>query len=69
MTQVGTGKYTYEHIQDFPKLPAGESFGMVSSVATDSQDRLYVFQRKNPPVLVSDRDGKYSGCSSAIRRS
>ncbi len=59
MTRVGTGKYTYELIQDFPKLPAGESFGMVSSVATDSQDRLYVLQRKDPPVVVFDHDGKY----------
>ncbi len=30
MTQVGTGRYTYELIQDFPKLPAGNAFGMVS---------------------------------------
>ena len=59
MTQVGTGKHTYELIQDFPKLPAGNSFGMVSSVATDSQDRLYVFQRKDPPVMVFDRRGNY----------
>lgn len=59
MTQVGAGKYTYELNQDFPKLPAGESFGLVSRVATDSRDRLYVFQRKNPPVVVFDRDGKY----------
>ena len=61
MTQVGTGKYTYELIRDFPKLPAGESLGMVSRVATDSQDRVYVFQRKDPPVVVFDRDGKYLG--------
>ena len=59
MTQVGTGKHTYELVQDFPKLPAGNSFGMVSSVATDSQDRLYVFQRKDPPVMVFDRKGNY----------
>jgi DNA-binding beta-propeller fold protein YncE len=59
MTQVGAGKYTYELIQDFPKLPAGELFGLVSRVATDSQGRLYVFQRKDPPVVVFDRDGKY----------
>ena len=39
MTQVGTGKYTYELIQDFPK-PPGESLGIVSTVATDSQDRV-----------------------------
>src|SRR5687767_12822005 len=59
MTTVGTGKYTYELIQDFPKLPAGQSFGVVSTVATDSQDRLYVFQRTDPPVVVFDRDGNY----------
>ena len=62
MTQVGAGKYTYELIADYAKLPAGESFGLVSRVATDSQDRLYVFQRKNPPVVVFDRDGKYLSC-------
>ena len=62
MTQVGAGKYTYELIRDFPKLPKGESFGVISRVATDSQDRFYVFQRKDPPVLVFDRDGKYLGC-------
>jgi DNA-binding beta-propeller fold protein YncE len=59
MTTVGTGKYTYEFIQDFPKLPAGQSFGVVSTVATDSQDRLYVFQRTDPPVVVFDRDGNF----------
>ena len=34
---------------------------MVSRVATDSQDRVYVFQRKDPPVVVFDREGKYLG--------
>jgi DNA-binding beta-propeller fold protein YncE len=59
MTQIGTGKYTYELIPDFLKLPRGESFGLVSRVACDSQDRVYVFQRQDPPVVVFDRDGKY----------
>ena len=61
MTQVGTGQYTYELIRDFLKLPNGESFGLVSRVASDAQDRIYVFQRKDPPVVVFDRDGKYLG--------
>jgi DNA-binding beta-propeller fold protein YncE len=61
MTQLGTGNHTYELIRDFPKLPKGESFGMISRVATDSQDRVYVFQRKDPPVVVFDREGKYLG--------
>ncbi|HEY3912316.1 MAG TPA: 6-bladed beta-propeller [Stellaceae bacterium] len=61
MTQVGTGEYTYELIPDFFKLPNGEPFGMISRVATDSRDRVYVFQRKDPPVVVFDREGKHLG--------
>jgi hypothetical protein len=56
---VGTGKYTYELIQDLPKHPPGESLGIVSTVATDSQDRMYVFQRQDPPVMVFDRRDNY----------
>ena len=61
MAQTGTGKYTYELIRDFLKLPGGQSFGLVSRVAADEQDRIYVFQRKDPPVVVFDRDGQYLG--------
>lgn len=56
---VGTDKLTYELAQDFPKLPDGEDFAVVSTVATDSQNNLYVFQRKDPPVVVFDSDGNY----------
>ncbi len=61
MAQPGTGDYTYELIRDFCKLPNGERFGLVSRVATDSRDRVYVFQRKDPPVVIFDRDGTYIG--------
>ena len=61
MTQVGTGEHTYELIRDFLRLPNGESFGLVSRVAADSQDRIYVFQRKDPPVVIFDREGNYLG--------
>lgn len=59
MTTVGTGKYTYRLIQDWPKLPPSQSLSTTSSVATDSQDRVYVFQRGEPPVWVFDREGSY----------
>ena len=59
MTTVGTGKYTYTLIEDWAKLPTGETFGTTSAVATDSQDRVYVFQRKDPPVMIFDRDGNF----------
>jgi hypothetical protein len=61
MTQVGTGAHTYELVRDFLKMPPGQSLGIVSRVATDSQDRVYVFQRKDPPVVVFNRDGTYLG--------
>ena len=59
MTTVGTGKYTYTVIQDWAKLPPGETFAMVSAVATDSQDRVYGFQRKDPPIVIFDRNGNF----------
>ena len=59
MTSVGTGKYVYTLTENWAKLPQGETFGNVSAVATDSQDRVYVFQRKDPPVVIFDRDGNY----------
>ena len=59
MTSVGTGKYTYTLIEGWAKLPPGESLGMVSAIATDSQDRVYAFQRKDPPVMVFDRSGNF----------
>ncbi len=61
MAQVGTGNYKYELIRDWPQMPIGQAMGVVSRVVTDSQDRVYVFQRKDPPVVVFDRDGKYLG--------
>jgi hypothetical protein len=61
MAQTAKGEYRYELIRDFCKLPAGQSFGLVSRVAADAQDRIYVFQRKDPPVVVFDREGKYLG--------
>lgn len=38
-------------------LPDGQVFGPVSQLAIDSNDRVYVFQRSNPPVLVFDSEG------------
>jgi DNA-binding beta-propeller fold protein YncE len=62
MATVGTGKYRYELIENWAKLPPGETFGNTSAVATDSQDRVYVFQRKDPPMLIFDRGGNYLTC-------
>ena len=57
--KVGSNGYTYELVEDFAKLPEGETFGLISRLTTDSKGRLYVFQRKDPAVLVFDTDGKF----------
>ena len=54
---VGTGDHVYEVIHPFGKLPSGMTFGNTSHVAVDSSDRVHIFQRKDPPVLVFDGDG------------
>jgi DNA-binding beta-propeller fold protein YncE len=61
MATVGSGKYRYELTESWAQLPQGYAFGNTSAVATDSQDRVYVFQRKDPPVMVFERDGKHLG--------
>src|SRR5687768_14185077 len=61
MTTVGSGRYAYEVIENWATLPNGWTFGGVSAVATDSLDRVYAFQRKDPPVIVFDRNGSYLG--------
>ncbi len=61
MTKVGSGKYTYELVKNWGKLRAGETFAMVSAVATDSQNKVYVFQRKDPPIVIFDTDGSFLG--------
>ena len=54
---VGTGDHVYEAVHPFGKLPEGMAFGNTSHVATDSSNRVYVCQRKDPPVLVFDGEG------------
>ena len=65
MPQQGAGEYSYEVVRDFFKSPDGEPFGLISRVAADAQDHIYVFQRRDPPVVVFDRDGKHLGAWGA----
>ncbi|MGE0824336.1 MAG: peptidyl-alpha-hydroxyglycine alpha-amidating lyase family protein [Candidatus Binatia bacterium] len=69
MSTVGQGQYEYEVVERWGTLPTGWTFGAVSAIAVDSQDRVYAFQRKDPPVLVFDREGNFLQAwgSQAIR--
>ena len=61
MTTVGSGRYTYEMVETWAALPTGWTFGGVSAVATDSRNRVYAFQRKDPPILIFEADGTFVG--------
>ena len=58
MTTVGAGKYTYELVADWAKLPADWTLGQ-TAIVTDSADRVYLFNRGDHPLIVLDREGNY----------
>ena len=58
MTTVGNGKYTYEQVENWEKLPEGWVLGQ-TAIVTDSADRVYLFNRGEHPLIVLDRDGNY----------
>jgi DNA-binding beta-propeller fold protein YncE len=58
---VGEGQYRYDVDPRWEQLPAGWSHGDVAGVATDSDDRVYVFNRSEHPLIIYDRDGKFLG--------
>ena len=57
--KVGSGKYTYELVEGWGKLPAGWEWGQVGGVAVDSQDQVHVFTRTAHPLMVFDREGAF----------
>ncbi len=58
-TILGSGEYRYEPVEGWGRLPEGWSLREVGAVAVDSQDRVYVFNRGEHPIVVFDRDGKF----------
>ncbi len=43
--EYGSGKYTYTLVEDWAKLPEGESLVDVVGLSIDEDDRVYVFGR------------------------
>jgi DNA-binding beta-propeller fold protein YncE len=51
--------FGYEPIDHWARLPAGMSWIEVPAVAADSDDRVFVFNRGEHPVIVLRRDGTF----------
>src|SRR3984893_3272578 len=56
---LGTRRYRVD--RPWAQLPSGIRHDGVSQVAVDSQDRVYVFQRGDPPVVVFEATGAFVG--------
>lgn len=59
MPTIGNGKFKYEFVAGWDKLPNGWKYTQVAGVAVDSQDRVYVYNRGEHPVIVYDREGNF----------
>src|SRR5436190_24191220 len=61
---VATGpcrQFGYAADDRWAKVPPGWAWPEVAGVATDSQDRVYVFNRGEHPVMMFDSDGAFLG--------
>ena len=54
---VTSGGFSYRAMADWAKWPDGWNVSDVTAVATDSQDRVFVFNRGDHPVAVFDPEG------------
>ena len=53
--------FGYEADDQWAKLPAGWSWTEAVAVATDNEDRVFVFNRGEHPVVIFARDGTFLG--------
>lgn len=56
---VGSGKFRYEVIEGWGKLPDGWTFHEVAAVGVDRKDQVYVFTRGEHPIIVFDKEGNF----------
>ena len=56
---LGGGKFQYEPVPEWGRLPEGWSFVEVAAVAADSAGLVYVFNRGEHPMIVLDREGQF----------
>ena len=54
---LGNGDYRYELEWGWGRIPDDWTMGWIGAVATDSQDRVYVFNRGTHPMIVFDPEG------------
>lgn len=56
---MSNNKIEFEVVEGWDKLPEGWSYVEVAGVATDSQDRVFAFNRGDHPMIIFDSDGNF----------
>jgi hypothetical protein len=56
---LGQGSHAYRVEEGWGTLPDGWVLGDVAGTAVDAQDRVYVFNRSEHPMIVFDREGRF----------
>jgi DNA-binding beta-propeller fold protein YncE len=59
ITRLGSGDVLYEERTDWAQLPEDWTFKEVADVVVDAQDRVYVFNRGEHPMVVLEADGRF----------
>ena len=59
MVQPANTETTYEPVVGWPAVPHGIFLHEAASVGVDSQDRVYVFNRGQWPMIVFDKEGNF----------
>ena len=57
--KLGSGSFTYEVAESWEKLPEGYWWRDAAAVVVDKQDRVYVFNRGEHPMIIFDKDGNF----------
>ncbi len=57
--EVGENQFRYHVAKNWPVLPTGWDLIEVTAVATDSDDRVYVFNRGEHPVAIFSPEGEF----------
>jgi DNA-binding beta-propeller fold protein YncE len=57
--QVGREPFRFQANADWHHVPAGYGWNEATAVAVDRQDRVYVFNRRDHPVMVFGPDGTF----------
>ena len=47
----------FQVVEGWGKLPQDVKLGQVPGLTVDAQDRVYILNRGNPPLIILDRDG------------